>query len=59
MINKYEFYKINKQKMMGPTTYIPSELSHKQRTQLVSYHNAQQNEIPVEPINKCYNCIIN
>jgi len=47
--------------MMGPTTYIPSELSHKQRTQLINYHNPTENEVKItnEPINKCYNCIIN
>jgi len=46
---------------MGPTTYIPSELSHKQRTQLINYHNPTENEVKItnEPINKCYNCIIN
>lgn len=61
MINKYEIYTKIKNKMMGPTTYMPSELSHKQRTQLISYHNSLENElkIPIEPINKCYNCIIN
>lgn len=47
--------------MMGPSSYTPVELSHKQRTQLVGYHNADEKpDIKVsEPVVKCYNCIIN
>lgn len=50
--------------MMGPSSYTPVELSHKQRTQLVGYHNADekpdnnQKKIISEPITKCSNCII-
>ena len=49
--------------MMGPSNYQPVELSHKQLTQLVSYHNADEKpdnnpKIILEPTTKCSKCII-
>ena len=48
---------------MGPSSYLPVELSHKQRTQLVDYHNADEKpdnkpKIKLEPTVNCYKCII-
>ena len=47
--------------MMGPSTYMPNEFSNKQRTQLTNYHNMTEKidkDIKLEPVTKCYNCII-
>ncbi len=48
---------------MGPSNYRPVELSHKQRAQLVDYHNADEKpdnnpKIKLEPTTNCYKCII-
>ena len=52
---------------MGPSNYTPDEFSHKQRTQLINYHNMEEKtnsaEKPVikhviEPVTKCSNCVI-
>ena len=46
---------------MGPSTYTPNEFSNKQINQLTNYHNMTEKkdkEKKIEPITKCYNCII-
>ena len=48
---------------MGPSYYTPNEFSHKQRTQLINYHNMtekpnSQPEPLLEPVTKCTHCVI-
>ncbi len=48
---------------MGPSNYMPDEFSHKQRTQLMNYHNMEEktNSLKkpvIEPVTKCANCVI-